>query len=116
MSGLPLNADLTRLGARLDRKTATSADYRFYALAGGPPARPGLVRSAQGGAPIAVEVWNMPTRNLGAFLETIPTPLGLGRVTLSDGSDEIGFLCEAAGLDGAKEITDLGSWRAYLKG
>jgi len=113
MSGLPLNKDLTRLGAVLDRKTTTDTSYRFYALAGGPPKRPGLVRS-DGGAAIDVEVWLLPTQNVGAFLATIPSPLGLGRVMLADGASEIGFLCEAAGLKGAEEITHLGSWRSYL--
>lgn len=115
MSGLPLNGDLTRLGAQLDSKTETSAEYRFYALAGGPPARPGLVRNSDGGASIEVEVWSVPTEMLGAFIATIPSPLGLGQVRLADGTAEIGFLCEAAGLDGAEDITELGSWRAYLR-
>lgn len=114
MSGLPLNKDLTRLGAVFDRKTKTETAYRFYALAGGPPVRPGLVRSETGGAAIDVEVWTIPTTNLGTFLMTIPSPLGLGQVMLADGSQEIGFLCEAVGLTGAREITDLGSWRSYL--
>ena len=116
MSGLPLNKDLTSRGATLVRKTATAPGYSFFALAGGPPARPGLVRSAKPtGSGIEVEVWAMPTARLGDFLTTIPAPLGLGRVTLADDSTEIGFLCEAAGTAGAQDITALGSWRAYLE-
>lgn len=114
MEGLPLNTDLRAMGARFLRATRTAPDYGLYALAGGPPDRPGLLRKPQGGAAIAVEVWAIPQENLGGFITSIPAPLGLGRIRLEDGSAEIGFLCEPAGLDGAAEITAHGGWRAYL--
>ncbi len=114
MKGLPLNADLTALGATFEQSTETAAEYRFYALAGGPPARPGLIRVGSGGKHIAVEVWSLPTANLGAFLSTVPAPLGLGRVRLKDGSEEIGFLCEEAGVADAEDISEIGSWRSYV--
>ncbi len=113
MSGLPLNRDLTRLGARLIRACRTAPQYRLFALAGGPPQRPGLLRDPSGSA-IAVEVWGLPRTALGDFVQTIPSPLGIGSVVLEDGSTVKGFLCESAGIDGAREITDLGGWRAYL--
>jgi allophanate hydrolase len=50
MSGLPLNHQLTDRRARLLRATRTAPEYRFYALPGGPPERPGLVRVGSGGA------------------------------------------------------------------
>ena len=37
LSGLPLNPQLTERGAWLMQQTRTSAAYRLYALAGGPP-------------------------------------------------------------------------------
>ncbi|MFV1853297.1 MAG: allophanate hydrolase [Thalassospira sp.] len=114
MSGLPLNPELTGRGARLLRKTKTSAKYRFYALAGGPPKRPGMVAADEGGAAIEVEVWALPKSVVGGFLAGIPSPLCLGSVELEDGSLEKGFLCESAGLAGATEITNLGSWRSYI--
>jgi allophanate hydrolase len=36
-------------------------------------------------------------------------------VRLEDGRAVHGFLCERAGLAGAREITRLGGWRAYLR-
>jgi allophanate hydrolase len=66
------------------------------------------------GAPIALELWSVPTAGLGQLLGQIPAPLGLGRVRLAGGREVTGFLVEAAGLDGAREITDFGGWRAYL--
>ncbi len=114
MSGLPLNHELTGLGARFLRATKTSEDYRLYALAGGPPARPGLIRDSSGGA-IDVEIWALPYSTFGSFMAGIPAPLSIGTVTLENGDKVKGFLCEPAGLNGAKDITTLGGWRAYLK-
>ena len=114
MTGLPLNWQLTDLGGRFLRRAETASSYRFYALAGGPPARPGLVRTARGSS-VALEIWSLPKTALGTFIEGIPAPLGIGSVELSDGSWVKGFLCESAGVDGATDITDLGDWRAYLQ-
>ncbi len=114
MSGLPLNGELTRLGGRILRKTATTPDYRFYALAGSPP-RPGLVRQGDGqGGAIAVEVWALPSAAVGAFLAGIPAPLGLGTVRLADGTAPKGFLCEAVATETARDVTALGDWRAVV--
>ena len=45
LDGLPLNHQLRDLGGVLLERTHTAAGcYRFYALPGGPPHRPGLVR------------------------------------------------------------------------
>jgi allophanate hydrolase len=115
LDGLALNWQLKQRGARLVETTQSSADYQLYALAGGPPFRPGMVRVDQGGVAIEVEVWELPSRELGSFLTGIPAPLGLGKVQLADGRWECGFICEAYGLQGAKNISHLGGWRAYLK-
>jgi allophanate hydrolase len=114
MSGLPLNGQLTGPGGRFLRATTTAPTYRLHALAGGPPRRPGLVRVAEGGAAIALEVWALPRAAVGDLLAQIPAPLGLGTVVLADGSSVAGFLCEGAGLAGATEITAHGGWRAWL--
>lgn len=91
-------------------------DYRLYALPGGPPYRPGLVRTAEGdGDAIEVEVWDLPKTAVGTFLEGIPAPLGIGRVQLDDGTAPPGFLCEATAVRGATDITALDGWRAYLE-
>jgi allophanate hydrolase len=115
MSGLPLNGQLVELGGRLESAGRTAPVYRFYALPGGPPKRPGMVRVAQGGGAIELEVWSLPAARVGAFLRQVPAPLGLGTVTLAGGSDVTGFLCEAHAVRGAHDITDFGGWRAYLE-
>jgi allophanate hydrolase len=114
MSGLPLNRQLTELGGRLESAGKTAPVYGFYALPGGPPFRPGMVRQEEGGA-IELEVWSLPSDKVGAFVRQIPSPLGLGTVTLDDGSGVLGFLCESHATRDAKDITALGGWRAYLK-
>ena len=117
LEGQPLNWQLTQRGARLVARTRTSADYRLYALAGGPPLRPGLVRvgEGEGGAAIEVEVWELPARHFGSFVAGIPAPLGIGTTVLADGSRVPGFICEPAGVRGAEDITAFGGWRHWLK-
>ncbi len=114
MTGLPLNPQLTERGAYLVKQTRSAAAYRLYALPGGPPQRPGMVRVAQEGAAIELEVWNVPSPEFGRFVAGIPSPLGIGKVVLEDGDSVPGFVCEPLGLDGAVDITAHGGWRAWL--
>lgn len=114
LSGLPLNWQLTQRGGRLLAAVRSAPEYRFYALAGGPPLRPGMVRVAEGGAAIEMEIWELPAREFGSFVTGIPAPLGIGKVKLADGSLVSGFVCESAGLEGAEDITAFGGWRAWL--
>jgi allophanate hydrolase len=114
MSGLPLNKQLLERGAWLVSTTRTAPIYRFYALPGGPPFRPGLVRVKDHGVAIDVEVWRVPAEHFGSFVAGIPSPLGIGKVKLEDGSEVSGFMCEALGIADATEISPLGGWRQYL--
>lgn len=113
MSGLPLNSELTKLGGRFLKACKTAPDYQLYAIAGGPPFRPGLVRSKDGAA-LDIEVWALPKAAFAAFMEGIPAPLGIGTVALEDGSSAKGFICEPIGLDGARDVTSFGGWRAFI--
>lgn len=114
LDGLPLNWQLRQRGGRLLQTTESAPAYKLYALAGGPVLRPGMVRVSEGGAAIGVEVWEIPSAELGSFLTGIPAPLGLGKVELADGRWETGFICEGYGLEGAEDITRFGGWRAWL--
>lgn len=116
LDGLALNWQLKQRGATLLEATCSAPSYRLYALAGGPVQRPGMVRVDSGGVTIAVEVWQVPAAALGAFLSEIPAPLGLGKVELGDGRWETGFICEGYGLEGARDISEWGGWRAWLNG
>jgi len=116
LTGQPLNWQMTMRKARLLRTVRTQPDYRLYVLPNSTPAKPGLVYSpGYPGKGIELEVWAMPEDTVGTFLNGIPAPLGLGKVLLEDGSSVNGFLCEPAGIVGAREITELSGWRAYLQ-
>lgn len=114
LSGLPLNWQLTQRGARLLGAVQSAPEYKFYALAGGPVQRPGMVRVNEGGAAVDMEVWELPAEHFGSFVDGIPAPLGIGKVKLADGSWVSGFVCEVIGVEGGTEITELGSWRGWL--
>jgi allophanate hydrolase len=114
LSGLPLNGQLRERGAVLLEATTTAPHYRFFALPGTAPPKPGLLRVLEGGGAIAVEVWAVPMAAVGSLLALIPPPLGLGNVELADGRHVHGFLCEAHALNDATDITASGGWRNYL--
>jgi allophanate hydrolase len=115
LSGMALNHELTDANARFLRATTTQPDYRLFALAGGPPRRPGLLRvDPQKGFSIAVEVWAMPADQFGRFVARIPAPLGFAKIKLADGTAPSGFIAEAIGVEGAEDISSLGGWRAYM--
>jgi len=114
LTGLPLNWQLVDRGAWKIASTRTAPVYRFYALPGGPPFRPGLIQVADGGVAVDCEVWRMPVENFGSFVNGIPAPLGIGKVKLEDGSMVSGFICEPYGIEGAADISHLGGWHRYL--
>jgi allophanate hydrolase len=101
-------------GARLARRTTTAPEYQLYALAGGPPARAGLVRVSDDGHAIEVEVYQVPRAEVGELLVAVPPPLAVGRVRLTTGELVHGFVCEPVGIEGALDISACGGWRSYL--
>jgi allophanate hydrolase len=114
LSGMALNRELTDRGASFVRAVKTAPQYRLYALPGGPPQRPGLVRVNGGGTAIATEVWAMSPAAFGAFVSGIPAPLSIGTLAMADGTSVKGFLCEAAATENARDISAFGGWRAYM--
>jgi allophanate hydrolase len=117
LTGLPLNWQLQERRAWLREATTTAPRYALYALPNTTPPKPGLVRQAEGGHAIEVEVWDVPQASIGSFLAMIPAPLGLGSLELADGRWVHGFSCEAHAVapgTGAVDISHFGGWRAYL--
>ena len=109
LSGEPRNSELLERSATLIGAARTAPCYRLYHL---PSGVPGLVRGDDGAA-IEVELWQLPATTVGSLLAGIPGPLSLGRITLADGSEVTGFLCEAYAAAGAEDITASGGWRNY---
>jgi allophanate hydrolase len=115
LSGLPLNGELRALGGRLLEVARSAPDYRLYALSGTKPPKPGLFRVESGdGAAIEVEVWGLPMQAFGRLVATVPPPLSIGTIELSDGRAVKGFLVEAAATIGSRDISSFGGWRAFL--
>ncbi|MDB5804296.1 MAG: allophanate hydrolase [Betaproteobacteria bacterium] len=113
LRGLPLNHQLTTRGARFAGEALSAPAYRLYALPGTVPPKPGMLR-ADGGASIALELWDVPLESFGAFVAEVPPPLAIGSVQLQDGAWVKGFVCEGIAAAGATDISSFGGWRAYL--
>lgn len=71
MRGLPLNSQLTDLGATFVSTVQTAPVYRMYDL--GP--KPSLIRQQQGeeGHAIELELWDLPMDAVGTFIQCAPT-------------------------------------------
>lgn len=114
LTGQPLNWQLTERRANLVRVAKTAPQYRFYALTGTKPEKPGLILDPGFEGPgIELEIWEMPEEHAGSFLKLVTPPLAIGTVHLADGDTVQGFVCEGHGVSGAREITHFGGWRAY---
>jgi allophanate hydrolase len=74
-----------------------------------------MIKVNREGAAIELEVWALPHTAVGSFLAGIPSPLGLGKIQLADGTQVTGFMCDASATEGARDITEFGGWRAFLR-
>ncbi|MCC5844475.1 MAG: allophanate hydrolase [Verrucomicrobia bacterium] len=113
LRGMALHGQLETLNARFLRAARTAPCYRLYALAETNPPKPGLLRVAEGGAAIEIELYELTPAAFGEFVANIPAPLGIGTLQLEDGGRVKGFLCEPEGLRGAEDITHHGGWRGF---
>lgn len=107
--GYPLESQLTELGAIYGESTVTAPEYRLYKLHT-VPVKPGMVKVRQNGAGVAVDVYHLPMDKLGAFMQRVKAPLGIGEVHLADGRYVKGFLCEEYVIADAEDITDTGTF------
>lgn len=114
LSGMALNPQLLERQAELVEATTSAPEYKLYAIAGGPPFRPAMVKVSEGGHAIPVEVWRLSAAAFGDFVSLIPAPLGIGKVKLADGRIECGFIAEPIALEGATDISHFGGWRHYI--
>ena len=114
LSGMALNGELKALAGRLVETTMTAPDYKLYALDTTPP-KPGMLRVEPGaGTAIQLEIWALSASAFGKFVAAIPPPLSIGTIRLADGRNVKGFIVEPAALDGARDISAFGGWRAYM--
>jgi len=114
LSGMALNGELQGLGGRLLEEAATAPDYLLYALDTTPP-KPGMLRVEPGaGSRIKLELWALSVASFGKFVAAIPPPLSIGTIRLADGRGVKGFIVEPAAVNGARDISSFGGWRAFM--
>jgi allophanate hydrolase len=114
LSGMALNGELQVLGGRLLEEATTAPDYKLYALDTTPP-KPGMLRVDPGtGLQIKLELWALSAAAFGKFVAAIPPPLSIGTIRLADGRGVKGFIVEPAAINGARDISSFGGWRAFM--
>lgn len=115
MRGLPLEPNLLNAGAKFLCEAKTEKAYRLWSIRDDHPAmirvRPGTGPSTQ----VDVEVWEVPAAGLASVLLQEPEGLTVGKVKLADGRTVLGVVGEPVCVEGMREITAWGGWRAYLK-
>ena len=111
MRGLELNANLVGAGATFVREARTAPLYRLWSI---DDRHPAMIRVAESGAAIALEVWLVPPEGLASILLKEPPGLCIGKIRLEDGTETLGVLGEPALCEGQREITSYGGWRAYV--
>lgn len=113
MRGFSLEKQMHEYGAQFLREASTAATYQLIKLPTN-PAKPGLIKKKHEGKSVNLEIWEMPSATFGAFVASIPSPLGIGKVELEDGSIIPGFICEAYAAEEAEDITYAGGWRNHI--
>jgi hypothetical protein len=99
-------------GGEFVRDGVTAPVFRLWSIRDDHPA---MIRVNEGGSAVPVELWSLPPEGLVAILREEPFGLTLGRYPLDDGTQVIGVLGETAYVEGQREITEYGGWRAYVR-
>ena len=115
LSGMALNGELKALGgapagAAPDRAGLPALCARHHAAEARHAARRARERDRRSS-------WNCGRCRpavFGKFVAAIPPPLSIGTVRLADGRSVKGFIVEAADVDGARDISAFGGWRAFV--
>ena len=110
MRGLELNPNMIAAGAEFVREDRTVAAYRLYSIG---DRHPGMVRVAEGGVSVSVEVWSVPPAGLASILLKEPPGLCIGKVGLLGGVETLGVVAEPILCEGQREITEFRGWREY---
>ena len=113
MRGLKYNPHMIAAKATFVREAATEPAYRLWSVRDDHPA---MIHVTDGTSrTVNVEVWAVPLEGLAGLLEDEPSGLAMGKVRLDDGSVVLGVLGESVLVEGQREITGYGGWRAYVE-
>lgn len=111
MRGLELNPNLLNVGATFVCEAQTAPIYRLWSIQDRHPA---MMRVAEGGVAVALEIWELPAAAIAIILQQEPSGLCIGRITLDNGESVLGVLGEAHLCTSGTEISQWGGWRAYI--
>jgi hypothetical protein len=112
MRGLELNGNLLKAGAKFVKETTTAPIYRLWSIHDRHPA---MIRVAEGGKAITVEIWAVPPAGVCAILLQEPPGLCMGKVVLANNEVVLGVLGEPFLCEHQREITEWEGWRAYTE-
>ncbi|MCQ2102522.1 MAG: allophanate hydrolase [Fibrobacter sp.] len=127
LKGEPLHYQLQ--SAEFLGAAETAPEYKMYAFKDGAISKPAMVfagsantNSADGacaGRSFYVELYALSPEEFGKFVAAIPTPLGIGKVKLSDGRMVPGFIGDSSILKmivagSAIDISEYGDWRKFI--
>ena len=110
MSGMRSNQAMLDAGGEFLRNDQTAKRYRLWSI---DEQFPAMVRVSNGGAAIALEVWQLTATGLVAILNREAVGLSVGKVELASGERVLGVIDEPVLCEGHKEITEFGGWRSY---
>ena len=110
MRDLELNQNMLEAGATFVREAKTAPLYRLWSIN---DRYPGMIRVNEGGAAIALEVWEVDGPGLIRILTQEPPGLTVGRILLEDETELLGILAEPYLTQDQRDITMYGGWRAY---
>ena len=115
LSGMALNGELQALGgapaAKQPRPRRTTGSMRST-----PPRRSPACCASSLAPEVAIklEVWALSAAAFGKFVAAIPPPLSIGTIRLADGRGVKGFIVGPQAIDGARDISSFGGWRAFM--
>ena len=113
---MPLNGELRARNARFLETGQDRARLPVVRAAGllAAQARVCCASRPGGATPIEVELWALRYEAFGRFVADIPPPLVDRHARARRRPQVKGFLVEANATKGARDISELGGWRAFV--
>lgn len=112
MRGLRGHPRMLASGAEFLREVRTAPVYRLWSIN---DRFPGMVRVGAGGASILAELYQVSREGFCQVVEGEADGLSVGRLLLDDGTGPLGVVGEPRLVEGMREITEYGGWRAYVE-
>ncbi len=115
LKGEPLHGELSN--AEFLESARTASEYGMLAFRDGDVQKPALVGGKNS---FYVELYAMNAADFGKFVARIPSPLGIGKIKLSDGRMVPGFIGDSSILEdpakfSVQDISELGDWRKFTR-